>query len=69
MISANGWSRRGLLAGASILTAAGTAAAKEDRLTEGVVILIDSNEPMSWVMRSAILPTSPGILPTRVRDC
>ncbi|AWL93218.1 MULTISPECIES: DsrE family protein [Bradyrhizobium] len=52
MISANGWSRRGLLAGASILTAAGTAAAKEDRLTEGVVILIDSNEP--YVMGHAI---------------
>jgi intracellular sulfur oxidation DsrE/DsrF family protein len=52
MIPANGWSRRGLLAGASILTAGGTAAAKEDRLTEGVVILIDSNEP--YVMGHAI---------------
>jgi intracellular sulfur oxidation DsrE/DsrF family protein len=52
MIPANGWSRRGLLAGASILTAGGPAAAKEDRLTEGVVILIDSNEP--YVMGHAI---------------
>jgi intracellular sulfur oxidation DsrE/DsrF family protein len=39
-------SRRGLIAGASILTAASSrAAAKEDRLVDGVVILIDSNEP------------------------
>ncbi|WP_198964393.1 DsrE family protein [Bradyrhizobium sp. Y36] len=45
MISANGWSRRGLLAGSAILTAGGAAAAKADRLTDGVVILIDSNEP------------------------
>lgn len=52
MISANGWSRRGLLAGASIVTAGGASAAKEDRLTEGVVILIDSNEP--YVMGHAI---------------
>jgi intracellular sulfur oxidation DsrE/DsrF family protein len=52
MISANGWSRRGLLAGASILTAGGAAAAKEDRLADGVVILIDSNEP--YVMGHAI---------------
>ena len=52
MIPANGWSRRGLLAAASILTAGGTAAAREDRLTEGVVILIDSNEP--YVMGHAI---------------
>ncbi|WP_183240731.1 DsrE family protein [Bradyrhizobium sp. cir1] len=44
-------SRRGLLAGVSILTAGG-AAAKEDRLTEGVVILIDSNEP--YVMGHAV---------------
>ena len=52
MIPANGWSRRGLLAGTAILTAGGTAAAKEDRLTEGVAILIDSNEP--YVMGHAI---------------
>ncbi|WP_426435755.1 hypothetical protein [Bradyrhizobium genosp. P] len=41
------WSRRGLLAGASILTAAGSPAmaAKEDRLVDGVVILISNNEP------------------------
>jgi hypothetical protein len=52
MISANGWSRRGLLAGTAILTAGGTAAAKEDRLADGVVILIDSNEP--YVMGHAI---------------
>jgi uncharacterized protein len=43
---------QGLLAAASILTAGGTAAAREDRLTEGVVILIDSNEP--YVMGHAI---------------
>ncbi|MGX1168069.1 intracellular sulfur oxidation DsrE/DsrF family protein [Bradyrhizobium sp. USDA 372] len=43
MISA--WSRRSLLAGTAVLTTGGTAAAKEDRLAEGVVILIDSNEP------------------------
>ncbi|MBB4374884.1 hypothetical protein GGD63_007722 [Bradyrhizobium sp. cir1] len=47
----NRLSRRGLLAGVSILTAGGTAAAKEDRL-DGVVILIDSNEP--YVMGHAI---------------
>ncbi|MGY4616797.1 intracellular sulfur oxidation DsrE/DsrF family protein [Bradyrhizobium sp. USDA 4472] len=52
MISGNGWSRRGLLAGASILTACGAAAAKEDRLADGVVILVDSNEP--YVMGHAI---------------
>src|SRR3569832_2725157 len=52
MISATGWSRRGLLAGATILTAGGTSAAKEDRLADGVVILIDSNEP--YVMGHAI---------------
>lgn len=51
MISANGWSRRGLLAGAAILMAGGAAAAKED-LADGVVILIDSNEP--YVMGHAI---------------
>ncbi|MDF0520830.1 DsrE family protein [Bradyrhizobium yuanmingense] len=51
MISAKRWSRRGLLAGTAILTAGGTAA-KEDRLAEGVVILIDSNEP--YVMGHAI---------------
>jgi intracellular sulfur oxidation DsrE/DsrF family protein len=45
MSPANAWSRRGLLAGASILTAGSAAAGKEDRLVEGVVILIDSNEP------------------------
>ncbi len=69
MTSANGWSRRGLLAGASTLTAGGIAAAKEDRLIEGVVILIDSNEP--YVMGHAISysATSQGILPTGVRDC
>ncbi|MBR0795341.1 hypothetical protein JQ615_08070 [Bradyrhizobium jicamae] len=41
------WSRRDLLAGASLLTAATSpaAAAKEDRLIQGVVILIASNEP------------------------
>jgi len=50
MISATGWSRRGLLAGASIFTAG--AAAKEDRLVDGVVILIDSNE--TYVMGHAI---------------
>ena len=33
------------MAGASILTAGGAAAGKEDRLVDGVVILIDSNEP------------------------
>ncbi|WP_439402051.1 hypothetical protein ACNJYA_03440 [Bradyrhizobium sp. DASA03068] len=52
MISANGWSRRGLLAGTAILTGGGAAAAKEDRLSEGVAILIDSNE--SYVMGHAI---------------
>ena len=52
MISANGWSRRGLLAGASMLTAGGPAATREDRLADGVVILIDSNEP--YVMGHAI---------------
>jgi intracellular sulfur oxidation DsrE/DsrF family protein len=52
MISANGWSRRGLLAGATILTAGGGTAAKDDRLVDGVVILIDSNEP--YVMGHAI---------------
>ncbi|WP_245329248.1 hypothetical protein [Bradyrhizobium centrolobii] len=46
------FSRRGLLAGASILTAGGTAAAREDRLVDGVVILIDSNEP--YVMGHAV---------------
>ncbi|MBR0966284.1 hypothetical protein JQ554_18920 [Bradyrhizobium diazoefficiens] len=51
MTSANGWSRRGLIAGTAIL-AAGGAAAKEDRLVDGVVILIDSNEP--YVMGHAI---------------
>jgi len=51
MISANGWSRRGLLAGTAILTAGG-AAARKDRLADGVVILIDSNEP--YVMGYAI---------------
>lgn len=51
MISATGWSRRGLLAGASILTAGG-ATAKEDRLADGVVILIHSNDP--YVMGHAI---------------
>jgi len=45
MLPANGWSRRGLLAGASILTAGGGAAARGDRLVDGVVILIDRNEP------------------------
>lgn len=45
MSSSKAWSRRGLLAGASILTAGGAAAGKEDRLVDGVVILIDSNEP------------------------
>ena len=52
MISANGWSRRGLLAGTAVLTAGGAAAAREDRLSDGVVILIDSNE--SYVMGHAI---------------
>ena len=52
MISANGMSRRGMIAGATILTASGTATAKEDRLADGVVILIDSNEP--YVMGHAI---------------
>jgi intracellular sulfur oxidation DsrE/DsrF family protein len=43
-----------LLAGASILTAGGSraSAAKEDSLVDGVVILIDSNEP--YVMGHAI---------------
>ena len=41
-----------MLAGASILTAGGTAAAKEDRPADGVVILIDSNEP--YVMGHAV---------------
>jgi uncharacterized protein len=43
----DGLSRRGLIGGASLFTAAGSrgAAAKEDRLVDGVVILIDSNEP------------------------
>ena len=45
-VPSNGLSRRALLAGTSIFTAAGSrAAAKEDRLVDGVVILIDSNEP------------------------
>jgi intracellular sulfur oxidation DsrE/DsrF family protein len=50
----NGLSRRGLLAGASVITAAGArpAVSKEDRLVDGVVILIDSNEP--YVMGHAI---------------
>jgi intracellular sulfur oxidation DsrE/DsrF family protein len=50
----NGVSRRGLLAGVSAVTAAGsrTAASKEDRLVDGVVILIDSNE--AYVMGHAI---------------
>ncbi|MCP3462563.1 hypothetical protein [Bradyrhizobium sp. CCGUVB23] len=53
MVLSNPLSRRGLIAGASILTAAGSrAAAKEDRLVDGVVILIDSNEP--YVMGHAI---------------
>jgi intracellular sulfur oxidation DsrE/DsrF family protein len=54
MTVANTWSRRGLLAGASILTTAGASAAdaKEDRLVDGVVILIDSDEP--YVMGHAI---------------
>lgn len=52
MISSNGWSRRGLLVGASFLAAGGPAAAKEDRLADGVVILIDRNEP--YVMGHAI---------------
>lgn len=52
MIAANGWSRRGLLAGTAVLTAGRSAAAKEDRLADGVVILIDSNEP--YVMGHAI---------------
>ena len=52
MVSSNGWSRRGLLAGATILTAGGAAAAKDDRLVDGVVILIDSNEP--YVMGHAV---------------
>lgn len=52
MVSSNEWSRRGLLAGASVLTAGGAAAAKEDRLVDGVVILVDSNEP--YVMGHAI---------------
>ncbi|WP_187436113.1 hypothetical protein [Bradyrhizobium hipponense] len=52
MTSINGWSRRGLLAGASILTAGGAAAAKDDRLVDGVAILIDSNEP--YVMGHAV---------------
>lgn len=52
MVSANGWSRRGLLAGASILTTGGAAASKDDRLVDGVVILIDSNEP--YVMGHAV---------------
>ena len=38
MISAIRWSRRGLLAGTAILTAGGVAAAKEDRLAEGLVL-------------------------------
>ena len=52
MASANRWSRRGLIAGASSFTVAGSAASKEDRLVDGVVILIDSNEP--YVMGHAI---------------
>ena len=53
MVPSNPLSRRGLIAGASILTAAGSrAAAKEDRLVDGVVILVDSNEP--YVMGHAI---------------
>jgi len=50
----NGLSRRGLIAGASILTvaASGTAAAKDDRRATGVVILIDRNDP--YVMGHAI---------------
>jgi intracellular sulfur oxidation DsrE/DsrF family protein len=54
MIPSNRLSRRGLIAGASIFSAAGSrdAAAKEDRVVDGVVILIDSNEP--YVMGHAI---------------
>ena len=52
MTYANGWSRRGLLAGTAILTAGGAAAAQKDRPADGVVILIDSNEP--YVMGHAI---------------
>jgi intracellular sulfur oxidation DsrE/DsrF family protein len=52
MIPAKRWSRRGLLAGTAILTAGGAATAKDDRLSDGVVILIDSNEP--YVMGHAI---------------
>lgn len=53
--AANRLSRRGLIAGVSILTAAGAADAastKEDRLADGVVILIDTNEP--YVMGHAV---------------
>ena len=54
MSASSNWSRRGLIAGASLLTAAASraAAAKEDRLVDGVVILIASNEP--YVMGHAI---------------
>jgi intracellular sulfur oxidation DsrE/DsrF family protein len=49
----NRLSRRGLIAGASIFTTAGSrAASREDRLIDGVVILIDTNEP--YVMGHAI---------------
>jgi intracellular sulfur oxidation DsrE/DsrF family protein len=52
MISTNGWSRRGLLAGSALLAAGGATPAKQDRPPDGVVILIDSNEP--YVMGHAI---------------
>lgn len=52
MASPNRWSRRGLIAGASSFTVAGSAASREDRPADGVVILIDNNEP--YVMGHAI---------------
>ena len=55
MAAPDRWSRRGLLAGASGFAVAGSASAaasKEDRLVDGVVILIDNDEP--YVMGHAI---------------
>jgi intracellular sulfur oxidation DsrE/DsrF family protein len=54
MAPPNRLSRRGLIAAASVFTAAGSgaAASREDRLIDGVVILIHTNEP--YVMGHAI---------------
>ncbi|MEZ2223837.1 DsrE family protein [Rhizobium sp. RCC_161_2] len=52
MVSSNKLSRRGLLAGATILTAGGPAVARDAPTVDGVVILIDSSDP--YVMGHAI---------------